>query len=260
MNASRTTGQFRVTFASYAPLTRLDRHDHELASFCIAVCGGYDEQLDRRSRRVEAGILVIHPEGETHADRHDPRRTDLLTVEFSSASLDLARRISPRFDESWHRPALTLLPAAYRILHHMDQSCPTSALLIEDTIWEMIAEAVKHEQRDAGRPKWLLHVHDSLESCAGNAPTMLELSEMAGVHPVHLARAFRQAFGSSIGEFVRQQQVAAALKLLADSRLGLAEISVATGFADQSHMTRRIRELTGRPPGIWRKRLTAKCP
>jgi len=257
---TRSTEQFRVTLGSYAPSTTLDRHDHEQASICLALSGGYDESLGRRERRVDTGMLVVHPEGEAHADRHDPRTTTLLTIEFSSVSLDLARHISPVFDESWDRTAPFLLPSAYRLLHDIDDACALSDLLIEDLIWSMIADAIGYDQPDACRPAWLLCIRDCLEARAGSAPPLAELSEMAGVHPIHLARAFRQAFGCSIGVFVRRRQVASALSLLADSPLDLAEVSLISGFADQSHMTRRVREMTGRPPGAWRKWLTAETP
>jgi AraC family transcriptional regulator len=237
---------------------KIARHDHELASLCIAISGGYDEQLNRKSRRVEAGTIVLHPEGEAHANDHGPRITNLLTVELRPASLNLARSLSPLFGESWHRSASFLLPQAYRILRELDEISPSADLAIDDAIWETIADLVGHHRADVGRPRWLLAVRDYLEVHFADAPPMAMLSQMAGVHPVHLARSFRRAFGSSIGAFVRRCQVAAALKLVADGDLGLAEISFAAGFADQSHMTRQVGGLTGRSPGAWRSRLSAR--
>jgi AraC-like DNA-binding protein len=45
--------------------------------------------------------------------------------------------------------------------------------------------------------------------------------------------------------------------LLEDRALSLSQIAVDTGFADQSHMTRRVKEQTGHTPGTWRRRITA---
>jgi transcriptional regulator GlxA family with amidase domain len=46
----------------------------------------------------------------------------------------------------------------------------------------------------------------------------------------------------------RAQQVL----LEADARL--AEVALASGFADQSHLTRVFRSLTGEAPGAWRRK------
>lgn len=111
--ASRSdTGTFLVTFGRYAPETHIARHRHERASLCVALSGGYDEQLDRSSRRIETGMLVIHPEAEAHSNYHAPKITDLLTIELSSTAFDLANQVSPLFGESWHRAAPFALPDA----------------------------------------------------------------------------------------------------------------------------------------------------
>lgn len=246
------TGTFRVTFGRYAPAMQIARHDHEMASLCIALSGGYKEQLDRRVREVETGTLVVHPEGEAHANHHSAKVTGLLTIEFSRHSLELARDLSPLFDESWDRSAAFLLPSAYRIIDEIEHRLPSANMGIDDLVWRMIGGIVDCRHVNAPRPAWLSAVHHHLESHIDDTLSINTLAEMAGVHPVHLGRAFRRAFGCGVGDFVWQRRVAAALKLLTDSDLGLGEISVITGFADQSHMTRRIKTMTGRPPGAWR--------
>jgi len=249
----RDTGAFRVTFGRYAPAMRIARHDHEMASLCVALSGGYTEQLDYRAREVETGTLVVHPQGEAHTNHHGAKVTGLLTIEFSRESLELARNLSPLFDESWDRAAAFLLPSVYRIFDEMDHGLPSANVGIDDLIWQMIAGIIDYRHVNAGRPAWLIAVRDYLESHFDDAPSIVALAEMAGVHPVHLGRAFRQTFGCGVGDFVWQRRIAAALKLLTDSNLGLGEISSVTGFADQSHMTRRISAMTGRPPGAWRR-------
>ena len=41
---------------------------------------------------------------------------------------------------------------------------------------------------------------------------------------------------------------------LLDSRLPIAQIATGTGFTDQSHLTRRFKQLLGITPGQYRKR------
>jgi AraC family transcriptional regulator len=241
--------------ARYAPSTTIRRHDHELASVCIAMSGGYDEAYGANKRRVDPGTFVIHPEGEAHSDRHDACPTALLTIELSAVGLDLARRELRLFDKSSHRSATSLLPQAYRLWHEVGQAGDNAGLVVEAAIWEMLAEASDNRRLGAGRAPWLTEVRDYLEAHATDGPSMTLLSDMAGVHPVHLARSFRQRFGCSVGAYVRRRQVGAAVALLAQNDLPLADIALSAGFADQSHMTRLVKSHTGRAPGAWRTML-----
>ena len=104
-----------------------------------------------------------------------------------------------------------------------------------------------------GRARWLLQVRDYLDANATEAPCLAHLSQVAGVHPVHLARAFRQTFGCSIGAYVRRLQVGRAMILLESDVMSLSAIAYEAGFSDQSHMTRLVHKHTGMTPGAWRK-------
>jgi len=58
-------------------------------------------------------------------------------------------------------------------------------------------------------------------------------------------------FETSPAAFRAEARVHRALALMAAGGASLAGIAAGTGFADQAHMTRAIRALTGRPPGYW---------
>jgi AraC family transcriptional regulator len=75
-----------------------------------------------------------------------------------------------------------------------------------------------------------------------------------GVHPVHLARAFRAAWDCSPGELIRWRRVDQAADMLRRLDVSAAEIAAQVGFADQSHMTRAFRATYGMAPGAYRRR------
>jgi len=62
--------------------------------------------------------------------------------------------------------------------------------------------------------------------------------------------------GEGIGEYVHRMRVRAACEQMLAPQRSLAEISLATGFADQSHFTRVFRRVTGMSPGAFRKLVT----
>jgi AraC-like DNA-binding protein len=79
-----------------------------------------------------------------------------------------------------------------------------------------------------------------------------DIAAASGVHPSHLATAFRRAFGCTVGEVKRQRRMARAINLLARDT-PLAEIAAACGFADQSHFTREFRRAVGTTPANFRR-------
>jgi AraC family transcriptional regulator len=69
----------------------------------------------------------------------------------------------------------------------------------------------------------------------------------------HFARAFRHSTGLSPHQWLIQCRIEKAHGLLRDSRLPLAEVAHACGFADQSHFTKAYTRLRGISPGAWRR-------
>jgi len=69
----------------------------------------------------------------------------------------------------------------------------------------------------------------------------------------HFARAFKQSEGLTPHGLVLERRLAKARELLIRTSLSLSEIASAVGFADQSHFTRRFREVVGASPGQFRR-------
>jgi len=78
-------------------------------------------------------------------------------------------------------------------------------------------------------------------------------ARVAGLSPCHLNRVFRRALGLPPHAFQTQLRVVRAGALL---RRGwpLAAVAAETGFADQSHLTRRFKTVVGVTPGAYRER------
>jgi AraC-like DNA-binding protein len=67
--------------------------------------------------------------------------------------------------------------------------------------------------------------------------------------PVH--RAFRTAYGIAPSDYQRQVRLAAARRLIASGK-PISQAAAATGFADQSHLTRWFTRYYGITPGAYR--------
>ncbi|MGH7754666.1 MAG: helix-turn-helix domain-containing protein [Vulcanimicrobiaceae bacterium] len=79
----------------------------------------------------------------------------------------------------------------------------------------------------------------------------LSLAELAGVAEVstsHFKLLFRKSVGMPAHQYVIRTRVEHATELLLGERLPLCEVALLAGFANQSHLTRCMRRMTGRTP------------
>lgn len=79
----------------------------------------------------------------------------------------------------------------------------------------------------------------------------LSLSTMAAVvqiSPYHFARLFKRSIGLTPHQYVVQCRVERARQLLRQGQLEIAEIADRVGFANQSHLNRHFKRLTGVTP------------
>lgn len=101
-------------------------------------------------------------------------------------------------------------------------------------------------------PQWIESAQELLRSRLKNPPDLLETARIAGVHPSHLSRAFRQFTGMTVGAYLRRERVHFACSLLHQSQYSLAEIAQEAGFYDQAHFSRVFRRQVGLSPKEFR--------
>ena len=80
------------------------------------------------------------------------------------------------------------------------------------------------------------------------------IAAAVGVHPVYLARAFRQHYGCGPAAYARQLRLERAAALVRTTARPLADIAAACGFVDQSHLTRAFATTFATSPAAYRRR------
>jgi AraC-like DNA-binding protein len=78
-----------------------------------------------------------------------------------------------------------------------------------------------------------------------------DLSELTHLSRYYLIRVFREAVGIPPHAYLRQVRIKYAKELLARGQ-PIADTAIATGFTDQSHLTRWFKRLWGYTPGQYR--------
>ena len=79
------------------------------------------------------------------------------------------------------------------------------------------------------------------------------LARAAGFSTFHFARAFKQSEGITPHRYVLERRVERARNLLLTSDLSLSEIARTSGFSDQGHLARHIRQRLGLSPSALRR-------
>lgn len=88
------------------------------------------------------------------------------------------------------------------------------------------------------------HIRDNLSQDL----TLAELAAIAKVSPSHLKVLFKEFTGMPVHQFVIRRRVEYAMELLSHGSPRLSDVAMRAGFADQSHMARSMRRLTGVTP------------
>jgi AraC family transcriptional regulator len=127
-----------------------------------------------------------------------------------------------------------------------------TALEVEDRLLGLSAALAEDAAPESAAPPWLAIALEALADLAGEAGLRVQdIAQLAGVHPVHLARVFMGRLGCSPGHAIRQARVERVAASLARGRK-LSDIAQEHGFADQAHMTRCFRASYGTTPSAFR--------
>jgi AraC family transcriptional regulator len=248
-------GGFTVTEGVHKNGSELPWHHHETPTICFVLQGAFTEMWRGGSIACTSSTLKITPAGERHWDQFSRGDVRGLLIEANEAQVVAIRPHSAVLDErvSFHGGLVSgMARRVYDEMRRMDSAAP---LAIEGLLLELVASASRTREQNgsSGRPRWLEDARDRIHVELGARPSLTGLAESVGVHPVTLARAFRRAYGCTVGEYVRRLRIERAVRRLADTDLPLAEIAVAEGFSDQSHFSNLFRRHTGLSPFQFRR-------
>jgi AraC family transcriptional regulator len=113
---------------------------------------------------------------------------------------------------------------------------------------------VAQASRRGGLAPWQLRrACEFIEANLGGDPSIMELAAICGLSSNHFAKAFKQTTGAPPHTWLLMRRIERAKRLLNETSLELAEIALACGFVDQSHLSRTFTKREGSSPGKWRR-------
>jgi AraC family transcriptional regulator len=248
---TQTIGGVLLSVVHHTRARSIAVHEHELSYFLLPFAGGYRETHDGVTIDYDPFSIAFHPAGFVHSDEVlGPERFFAIELQHEWQS-----RVGHLFDISaWrfelqHGEAVWL---AVQLLERFLQGEIDDVFEIDAIISEMLGIALRLVDRDRPQRAWVNDVKRQLRERYTERMTLEELGARIGIHPASLSRGFRVAEGITVGEYLSRVRVQQACRQMSDPNVTLADVAVACGFADQSHLTRVFKSLTGLPPGSFR--------
>jgi AraC-like DNA-binding protein len=207
-----------------APGSDRPRHRHLLPYAIVVLRGSFDQTSYAGRVRVVAGDLLVQPTLDCHANRLASADAEILRLPWHD--VDSGRCVALADVDAIAR-------AAERDVHE--------------------AVALAREGGDARRAANDLRDELATALAGGEVGSLGAWARARGVARETMSRGFSLAYGVSARRFRVELQARAAWLAIVRSRRTLAAIAQEAGFADQAHMTRAVRAVTGSTPARWRR-------
>ncbi|HEX3501320.1 MAG TPA: AraC family transcriptional regulator [Stellaceae bacterium] len=235
-----------------------DKHRHD--TYAVGYTIGGVQRFEYRGSRVEstAGkLLVIHPD-EAHNGRAGAEcgfQYRMLYVQPRLIRAALGDGSGLPFVPSALSTDARLMRALCFALADLDS--PLEDLAADQAVLSL-AEALRaldpSAAARASSPACAVAVERArqfLDAHLDRTVASTELETVTGLDRYALARHFRTLLGTSPYRYLTMRRLDRARALIRTGH-AISDAAYASGFADQSHMTRQFKQAFGLPPGRWR--------
>jgi len=206
-------------------------HRHDRAYAAIVLSGSYEECGSRGRFRVGAGDVLLHDAFDAHLDRFQHKGAQILNL--VNTGLTAPFGIGRVGDADAIARAAERDPAEARA-QLRKQLCEANRAP-ED--WPDILARDLLDDPNCRLDSW---------------------ARKKGLACETVSRGFGKVFGLTPAAYRGEARARRAFALITTSDGPLAAIAAAAGFADQAHMSRAVRALTGHPPRAWRRSIPFK--
>ncbi|MER7001825.1 AraC family transcriptional regulator [Dactylosporangium sp. NPDC000555] len=243
------------------------RHSH--VTYAIGVVTRGEEQFHYRGelRRAGVGSLAILEPGEPHDGMAARPEGWAYRVLYPTEAM----LFDGRTDRGGFREPIVQDPRTVQLVRaaHEELTAGLDPLAAHSRlVWAFEAMIQRHGTRtrsrdaaslrpgaprasDAAAARKVAEIRDRLLADLRCAPSLRELAAGVELSPFHLLRVFREATGFPPHAWLVLERVCHARHLLAAGRTP-AEVAGAAGFADQAHLTRWFKRVTGVTPAAFR--------
>ncbi|MBN8951398.1 MULTISPECIES: AraC family transcriptional regulator [unclassified Rhizobium] len=260
------SGQFRIYRSRLAGIEAVraatghsfPKHTHDQFGIGVIEAGAQVSLSGRGMVRADAGDIIsvnpseVHdgmPVGESRAWSmlyFDPRLIGDLLRDIGEGRLGAVEFPSPVIRNSEVAGRFKTL---FSLL--IDDG-PESSLPRDELLLSLIAAVMREGAGgpETGAPAVINRARELIDDDPAAPLTLAELAELCGLSHFRFLRAFTKATGLTPHAYLMQRRIHEARRLIA-AGTSLAEAAFASGFSDQSHMTRLFVRNFGVSPGAY---------
>jgi AraC family transcriptional regulator len=241
-----------VIESTYPPRLRLRQHAHASAYLCFVREGSFTERQGKRVEAFDRAWCAFRPANDEHANEFEDAGAVTLNIDFDDSWGQRLRELGLSGRRlSVHSPFVSQLLA--RIDDELRAPDSASHIVVESLAAEVLVYASRTDRRASVRPsRWLERARQVIECRFASPLSLAAIASAVDVHPVHVARQFRAAYGCTVGDAIREARVAFARRQLTGTDVPISQIALSAGFVDQSQLTRSFKRVTGRTPAAYR--------
>jgi len=208
----------------------LPRHRHLRSYVTVVLAGTFEESGYNGRIQATAGDVLIHPPLDCHGNETVCAGVKLIRLHCADDS-------------------------GVGGLYHLDNVDEIAKTAEQDVIeaTHLLRRAIceKGQPSNGQKNDWPDML---LVELANNSSTEIGLwAEVNGLARETVSRGFAAAYGIAPSVLRAELRARSAWLRITRGSEGLCRIAADTGFADQAHMTRWIRRITGAPPAVWRR-------
>lgn len=246
---------FQLSITSYEPNCETGKHYHDNNYLSILIKGKYHEKNASENNLISSGDIIFRPTSYTHENLFENYGGTCFNIEFKSEwqkQLDKNLKLPDKFNNY----KTGSFPSLYKLLLNFQNEYK------EELAFEFICDWIFHINQKTltkGFLPWVEKVVRILENEIDCFHSLQSLSERVFIHPVYLARAFKEKKGITIGEYQLKIKLANTVSQLLNTSLSISDISSKNGFFDDAHFIRTFKSVYKSSPHQFRlsiKKLT----
>lgn len=255
--------------AAYARFVRHRFRPHTHETLMLGLIEAGTKRFARERQRYVAtpgSISVVNP-GEMHTgERYAGQELRYRALYVPAALLDIADdRVDRDADDVLFEIGTINDTSVYRALiqAHAAITSGQERLTSESLLLEALSALVRRhavraaQQRAVSRsPRAIRLAQELIRARFAEELPIHEVARAASLSVSHLMHAFRRFVGLPIHAYQIQVRIEAAKRLLASGH-SPAYVALEVGFADQSHLTHRFKDLIGTSPGEYQRAIMA---
>lgn len=213
-----------------------------------------------------AGNLCITPAGQpvgAHWEKPLDNMGILLEPDFvAKTAVENRFSVNFEFEEIYKNKDALVQQIGLALLAESSSETPAGKLYADSLIQTLTLHLLKNysnaasvqENLNGGLSGYKLRrVQEFINENLEEDLSLAELAEVADLSQFHFARAFRKSTGQTPQHYLMEQRIERAKQLLATDDLPIVEVSLQTGFKNQSHFTTLFRKFTKLTPKTWRE-------